>query len=456
MKRLLKLRLDCVSLIKLVAILAVLALAPNISLAQTKHGIDRVADFYSDVRPHRAFIHANFDRCSKRWLAAVAASNPGEPLVLYATGNDLFARAVSRYLNGLFITQSGKSVQDSVRINLEVARVAATNPATDTFGIEWREEKLAQICLGELFLGGSSGAAANSALDGDWQGVSSGNKVSILSRATGIDVAALGTLRPGQTDKGSWQKSGSGYEYTFPNGQKAVLTILGPNSIRVTNPDGWTDTFNRIGGAPAPAPAPAAGGSNGPLGDNPKLGPETQKVLSDIMAPGAPGQQSFFDGTDFKALAEGRPSNATSRQRQAAANANHTATKTRKLHNRLNDVTPCLAVDPTGVREEWGMEGRYRIRNTCSFPVEASWCANKSECTTGRGSTWKLPPKGVWPIFFADLANPQIGIGGCRTEENRIPLPSDAALSAAGGINTSHKPPIPYPGVTILPGHRCD
>lgn len=210
------------------------------------------------------------------------------------------------------------------------------------------------------------------------------------------------------------------------------------------------------GGTPAStSAAPAAGNAVLPYPDS-KLGAETQKALADILAPDARSGPSFYDQTDFTALAEGRPFNPASKKDQATANTNYTATKTRKLHNRLNDVTPCLAVDPTGVREEWGMEGRFRIRNTCSFPVEASWCANKTECDAGRGSLWKLPPKGTWPIFFADVANPTIGIGGCRTEEDRQPLPSDAAIAAAGGINTSHKQPIPSPGVSAMPNHRCD
>lgn len=218
-----------------------------------------------------------------------------------------------------------------------------------------------------------------------------------------------------------------------------------------------------VGSTPAPAASSASGAGNAQAAadstlpyPNSKLGSETRKALADILDPDARSGQSFYDQTDFTALAEGRPSNPASKKDQAAANANYKSTKTRKLHNRLNDVTPCLAVDPTGVREEWGMEGRFRIRNTCSFPVEASWCANKKECESGHGSLWKLPPKGTWPIFFADVGNPTIGIGGCRTEETKRPLPSDGAIAAAGGINTRHKQPMPYPGVGIMPNHRCD
>ena len=210
-------------------------------------------------------------------------------------------------------------------------------------------------------------------------------------------------------------------------------------------------------GAAAATPAPAAQAGNTALPyPNSKLGSETQKALADILDPNPRAGQSFFNGTDFGALAEGRPSNAAAKQDHAKAGANYAATKTRKLHNRANDVTPCLAVDPTGVREEWGIEGRYRIRNTCSFPVEAAWCANKKECSTGRGNRWTIGPKKTWPIYFADIANPEIGIGGCRTEDKRAALPSDAAISAAGGIQTAHKSPMPFPGVTIMPGHRCE
>jgi hypothetical protein len=132
------------------------------------------------------------------------------------------------------------------------------------------------------------------------------------------------------------------------------------------------------------------------------------------------------------------------------------AGKKSKVHNNASDATQCMKVESTGVREEWGMHGRMRMVNTCGFPVEVSWCANEMECAGGHGSTWTLQGGWDWPIFSTDPANPMVRIAACKTDEFKTPLPSDAALARAGGINARHNDPPPARGVSRMLGHVCE
>lgn len=202
---------------------------------------------------------------------------------------------------------------------------------------------------------------------------------------------------------------------------------------------------------PAPAPAPAAVASNAGA-----YGPRARAALDSVLAPGAPKAKPNAPKLDYSAVADGGPITEQTKKDDDAARQAFDKTKQRKLHNRENDATDCVRVEPTGVRQEWGMEGRYRIVNTCGYPIEASWCANSEECGAGRGNTWKIPANGKWPIFFADPTNPEIGVGACRTGAQAKPLPSDAAIAAAGGVNTSHLQPAPQPGVGAMQNHRCE
>lgn len=186
------------------------------------------------------------------------------------------------------------------------------------------------------------------------------------------------------------------------------------------------------------------------------FGPRTKAALDALLAPGVPKAKPNAPTLDYFAVEHGGPVSQQSKLDNVKAQQDFDKTKTRKLHNRENDATDCIKVEPTGVREEWGMEGKFRLRNICSYPVEASWCANAAECTTGRGNTWKIPASKTWPIFFADPASPYVGVGACRTGADAKPLPSDAAIAAAGGVNVSHKPPAPAPGVQTMPNHRCE
>lgn len=88
-----------------------------------------------------------------------------------------------------------------------------------------------------------TGAVAPAAIDlnGAWVGKSSGNRVTIQVRSDGIFVAPV-TTNAGQSTQGFLYR-GSGTTYRV--GQDSVVQVLGPNQIRVTNRDGWTDVFGR-------------------------------------------------------------------------------------------------------------------------------------------------------------------------------------------------------------------
>lgn len=127
----------------------------------------------------------------------------------------------------------------------------------------------------------------------------------------------------------------------------------------------------------------------------------------------------------------------------------------RTIHNRANDATACLAVEPTGVKMEWGIEGRYRIRNNCSYPVEASWCANMADCGAGRGNKWNLAPNMAWPIYFADVTNPNIQVGACKSGSAKAP-PLGQQTVERNGFDASRVQPTPELGVSLLPLHICE
>ena len=128
------------------------------------------------------------------------------------------------------------------------------------------------------------------------------------------------------------------------------------------------------------------------------------------------------------------------------------ANKKRKVHFGDNDATPCVRVDATGNKVEWGVEGRYRITNTCSYPVEVAWCANVRECNGPGGNLWTIGAGRGYPIFFSDEANPYIEISACRTGANAKPLPGPY-----GSFSEDHLPPHPAsaPAVHVMTKHIC-
>lgn len=139
----------------------------------------------------------------------------------------------------------------------------------------------------------------------------------------------------------------------------------------------------------------------------------------------------------------------------AFAGALTNAGKPALVHNRANDATACIRVEPTGAQMEWGIEGRYRLRNNCGYPIAASWCANAQECGAGRGNLWTIAPGKDWPIYFADVANPNIQVGACKAGDARQPPLGQQGVERTG-FNAGRDTPAPAPGVSLLTRHRCD
>ncbi len=126
--------------------------------------------------------------------------------------------------------------------------------------------------------------------------------------------------------------------------------------------------------------------------------------------------------------------------------------KQRRVHFGDNDATPCVRVDATGNKIEWGVEGRYRIVNTCSYPVDVSWCANVRECNGPGGNLWTIRAGKDYPIFFSDETNPYIEISACHTGANALPLPGPN-----GSFSEAHLPPHPAsaPVVHVMTKNMC-
>lgn len=87
---------------------------------------------------------------------------------------------------------------------------------------------------------------ARTGLTGTWRGQSSGNVVSITVRSGGIGVRPV-TNNSGQGIVPLFFRAASDgtYRLSTPAGE-AVVKLIGPHMIRVTNPDGWTDVFRRM------------------------------------------------------------------------------------------------------------------------------------------------------------------------------------------------------------------
>lgn len=83
--------------------------------------------------------------------------------------------------------------------------------------------------------------------NGEWEGEQSRNRVTIQNRAEGIWVSPV-TQHAGQTENGFlyWSSSDGTYQFRFPDGNVSVVTVLGPDRLRLRNPDGWTDDFRLI------------------------------------------------------------------------------------------------------------------------------------------------------------------------------------------------------------------
>jgi tetratricopeptide (TPR) repeat protein len=120
----------------------------------------------------------------------------------------------------------------------------------------------------------ASTSATGSNLNGEWLGERSGNRVTLEVQPGGLFFTAV-TQNAAQATTGYlFGESGRGvYKYQFPDGTYAVIQLLGPAQLRVTNPDGWTDVFHRAGSSASvqrasPAQTPPAY-SAAPSGDVP-------------------------------------------------------------------------------------------------------------------------------------------------------------------------------------------
>jgi hypothetical protein len=131
--------------------------------------------------------------------------------------------------------------------------------------------------------------------------------------------------------------------------------------------------------------------------------------------------------------------------------------RSHSVNNHADDATDCLSVVKTGTKVEWGTNGKFKLINTCSYPVEAAWCANTKDCESHVGNLWTIGAGRDYPIFFADESAPDIRVGACRIQSQRtskVDVVADGR--GAGQIDTSHKPPQPAPGVSIMQDHSCD
>lgn len=119
----------------------------------------------------------------------------------------------------------------------------------------------------------ASAVAGSHDLSGQWTGQSSGNQVTIEMQSGGFSVVFANQQRTGQSDGSMFFRDAGGgaYVHAFGDGSTARVQTLGENSIRVTNPDGWTDIFSR----PAAAVSSSSNDVEPPAGMNlrPPSGP---------------------------------------------------------------------------------------------------------------------------------------------------------------------------------------
>lgn len=121
--------------------------------------------------------------------------------------------------------------------------------------------RIVALAIFGVFALAASVGAQDYSLSGEWVGQQYGNRVRQTVQPGGIYVVAV-TNNPGQSAPLFYQQVGPGeYHYIFPDGYNvSVMRILGPGTLRVTNPDGWTDVFRQISAPVAPrvqAPPPS-------------------------------------------------------------------------------------------------------------------------------------------------------------------------------------------------------
>ncbi len=322
---------------------------------------------------------------------------------------------------------------------------------------------------------------------GTWQGLQSGNQTSLSMTSDGIEARPV-TRNAGQGGVLLYRRAQPGrFRYVFPGGEDSVIEAMPSGRLRVTNSSGWTDTFERIAacadgsdGGRAAAVGDHTGafalfsGGGGLFSSSGASTSDAAGALASAITGGPPVQGNApmvqpaappLSASPPAATGGTEPSARSMEvylagqeqfsRRTADEAARSDGGRSRLVHNRANDATACIRVEPTGVQQEWGIEGRYRLRNTCGYPISASWCANGAECALGRGNLWTIRAGGEWPIFFADPTRPHIQVGACKAGEARQPPLGQQNVEQAG-FSEDRDLPAPAPGVSLLMNHRCD
>lgn len=84
-------------------------------------------------------------------------------------------------------------------------------------------------------------------MNGEWRGDSSGNSVTMQLSGNTITVRQVSSNAGQGNDGLKYVSDGRGnYQAALPGGASSTVQVLAPDTIRVTNSDGWTDMFRLI------------------------------------------------------------------------------------------------------------------------------------------------------------------------------------------------------------------
>lgn len=122
---------------------------------------------------------------------------------------------------------------------------------------------LALVPLSTVTIAPSAQAQTNCRwdLNGEWVGQRTGNRVMQLMRSGGFMVWVAGSPKPGQAEWDHMFRDSGPRTWTwiFPDGQKTYARLEANGTLRVTNPDGWTETFKRVDPPTPPQCVPTGG-----------------------------------------------------------------------------------------------------------------------------------------------------------------------------------------------------
>jgi hypothetical protein len=91
-------------------------------------------------------------------------------------------------------------------------------------------------------------------LDGEWVGQSTGNRVGMEMRGDGFVSWIVGQPKPGQSAQNNLFRDAGpkNWSVTISNGARTQASLLDNGQLKVTNPDGWSETFRRVNPASIP------------------------------------------------------------------------------------------------------------------------------------------------------------------------------------------------------------